>query len=178
MVAFAERTHDHERKAAAELALDQIGAHASQRHAGKKARTTLADVDAALARGAFDDARRLALAARLSSGALAVRAAATGAAAFAKDQAELVLAADPQNGDARVAAAVAADLLRDDQALLRTMVDATRPGPPLSPLAGLLMAELLDRRVGPDAKRAWMDALGTASMEGSDPLLRNVATRH
>jgi hypothetical protein len=48
----------------------------------------------------------------------------------------------------------------------------------VSPLANLLMAELLARRVGPDAKKAWIDALGAAPPESEDPLLRSVAKRH
>jgi hypothetical protein len=119
----------------------------------------------------------LALTARLSSGALALRAAAVGAATFAKEQADLVLAADPSDSDARVAAAVAADLLRDDDALARAMIDTSAGRTPLSSLACALMAELLDRRIGPDAKKAWLDAFGAALADG-DPLVHDVTTRH
>jgi tetratricopeptide (TPR) repeat protein len=178
MLAFASRTNDVARKASAERALASLGARAGRRSSADKVGTSLADVDSALSRGAFDEARRLALAARLSSGALGLRAAAIGAATFAKEQAELVLAADPADVDARVAAAVAADLLRDDEALARTLVDASSARGALSPLAGVLMAELLDRRIGASAKKAWLDALRVPLTEIPDPLVRNVATRH
>jgi hypothetical protein len=73
---------------------------------------------------------------------------------------------------------VAADLLRDDDALARAMIDGSAVGrAPLSPLARALMAELLDRRIGPDAKKAWLDAFGAPLAEG-DPLVRDVSTRH
>jgi tetratricopeptide (TPR) repeat protein len=176
MLAFALRTNDVARKAAAERALGELGPMRGGTLT-EKARPSLTDVDRALSRGAFDQARRLALTARLSSGALSLRAAAVGAATFAKEQADLVLAADPSDGDARVAAAIAADLLRDDDALARAMIDASVGRTPLSPLARALMAELLDRRIGPDAKKAWLDAFGAALADG-DPLVHDVTTRH
>ena len=176
MAAFAERTHDEARRAGAERALAELGARVD-RIPTARVRPSVADVDAAIARGAFDDARRIALAARVSSGALALRAAAVGAASFAQAQAELVLAADPGDADARVAAAVAADLLRDDDALLRAMSAPPTSRATISPLAGLLMGELLERRVGSDAKRAWIDALGAPVVEGDDALVANVAKR-
>jgi tetratricopeptide (TPR) repeat protein len=176
-LAFAERTNDEARRGAARRALATFGARAEQRPFEQRVRPGLRDVDDALARGAFDEARRLALAARISSGALALRAAAIGAATFARDQAELVLAADPADGDARIAATVAADLLRDDAALGRAMSDAYAARTPLTPLAGALMAELLDRRIGADAKKAWLDALGAPPRDEGDQLLRDVTTR-
>ncbi|HMI86732.1 MAG TPA: hypothetical protein VK550_21715 [Polyangiaceae bacterium] len=177
MAAFAERTHDEARRDAAERALAELGARPNRKTAATPTRVSIADVDAAIARGAFDVARRLALAARVSSGALALRAAAVGAAAFAKEQAALVLAADPGDADARVAAAVAADLLRDDDALARAMGDAPTARATISPLAGVLMAELLERRVGSDAKKAWIEAWGVTSSDWEDALAREVARR-
>jgi tetratricopeptide (TPR) repeat protein len=177
MAAFAERTHDDARHEGAERSLRELGARANRSHPGSNARTKVADVDAAIARGAFDEARRLALAARLSSGALALRAAALGAASFAKDQAELVMAADPGDADARVAGAVAADLLRDDEALARAMSGVETAKTHISPLAQVLMSELLLRRVGTDAKKAWNDAAGAPASETDDALVRDVAAR-
>jgi len=177
MAAFAERTRDDVRRDAAERALAELGARTNRKTLASKARPSVADVDAAIARGAFDEARRLALRARVSSGALALRAAAVGAASFARTQAELVLAADPDDADARVAAAVAADLLRDDDALERATTAVPSSRAPVSPLAGLLMAELLDRRVGPAAKKAWLGALGDQGGEADDALVRRVAER-
>ncbi|MET0592651.1 MAG: hypothetical protein ABW133_08130 [Polyangiaceae bacterium] len=177
MLGFAERTNDEVRRAAAIRAIALLGARGTDRPLERKARTTVRDVDAALARGAFDDARRLALAARISSGALALRAAAIGAATFARDQAELVLAADPGDSDARVAAAIAADLSRDDDALAHAMSGASVSRGRVSPLASALMAELLERRVGRDAKKAWLDAVGAAPTDESDPLVSDVTKR-
>jgi hypothetical protein len=177
MAAFAERTRDDARRDAAERALAELGARTNRKTLASKARTSVADVDAAIARGAFDEARRLAIRARVSSGALALRAAAVGAASFARTQAELVLAADPGDADARVAAAVAADLLRDDDALERATTAVPSSRAPLSPLAGLLMAELLERRVGPAAKKAWLGALGDQGGEVDDALVKRVAER-
>jgi tetratricopeptide (TPR) repeat protein len=179
MAAFAERTRDEARRDAAERALAALGGRSNRNTLAAKPRASVGDVDAALARGAFGQARRLALAARISSGTLALRAAAMGAASFAKDQAELVLAADPADADARIAAVVAADLLRDDDALARAVTAVPTARAAISPLAGMLMAELLERRIGLDAKKAWMDDLGP-SLDGweDDALARQVAERH
>ena len=177
MAAFAERTHDDARHAAAERELRALGGRSNRKSPSTKARVTIADVDGAIGRGAFDDARRLALAARVSSGSLALRAAAVGAASFAKEQAELVLAADPGDADARVAAAVAADLLRDDEALARAMTGVEIAKAHISPLARLLMAELLVRRVGVDAKKAWIEGTDAPAGESEDALVRDVAGR-
>ena len=74
MAAFAERTHDEARHAAAQRALTELGARSHRNRLTVRGRaTTVADVDAAIARGGFEDARRLALAARVSSGSLAQR---------------------------------------------------------------------------------------------------------
>jgi tetratricopeptide (TPR) repeat protein len=135
---------------------------------------TLGEVDGALLRGNDGLARRRALAARLSSGQLAVRAAALGRASFAREQAAIVLGADPGDTDARVAAAVAADLARDDAALARALASLPDGSTPLSPLARALLAELVTRRVGVEARTAWPNAPEGAV---TDPLLRAVENR-
>src|SRR6185503_17134008 len=99
-------------------------------------------------------------AARVTASELAARAAALGRGEIARSQAELVLGADPADGTARVALAVCADLAGDDPALARAMAEL----PPardarlvaVSPLARLLLAELLSRRVGGEAAQAWL----------------------
>ena len=117
----------------------------------------LAEVDAALGAGDLGEARRRAKRAHMTPSELAARAAAAGRPALAREQAELVLGADPADATARVALAVAADLAGDDDAVDAAMrgVEAQAATPP-SPLARLLFAELLARRVGTDAARAWL----------------------
>jgi hypothetical protein len=73
---------------------------------------------------------------------------------------------------------VAADLLRDDAAFERAIAGMASAPARLSPLAEALMAELLDRRVGADAKKAWVGALGGISTNDGDPLVSDVAKRH
>jgi tetratricopeptide (TPR) repeat protein len=121
--------------------------------------TTWADLDRALLRGDVDVARRRALAEHLPLAELAVRAAALARPAVARPLAELVLAADPADGSARVALAAAADLSGDADALGRALIAPTSIAlTPPSPLARLVLAELLARRVGPAAARAAYEA--------------------
>jgi tetratricopeptide (TPR) repeat protein len=165
--AFASRTGDAALFHASRRALSELRTPGASGAAG--------DVDDALTRGDFDKARRLAASARLSSGSLALRAAALGKLPFARDQAELVMLADPSNADARVAAIVAADLARDDAALRRALSNLPESFTPLSPLATLLMGEVLRRRIGEDAALAFGATAG--SSESDDPLVRAVAAR-
>jgi hypothetical protein len=67
-------------------------------------------------------------------------------------------------------------LLRDDDALARAM-SGVETAKTVSPLARLLMGELLLRRVGGEAGKAWNDAVGGATGEGEDALVRDVAAR-
>lgn len=136
----------------------------------------LESVDAALGAGELERARRLAIESGIRPDELALRAAALGAARIAADQAELVLAADPTNGNAWIAALVAADLRGDSErfrdALVTLASDAQKP----EALGARLMADLLARRVGADAARAWLAAYGPLP-EPSDALERRVAAR-
>jgi tetratricopeptide (TPR) repeat protein len=140
----------------------------------------LAEVDAAIEKGDLAAARIAARHARLPAAELAVRAAALGRADLARVQAELVLGADPASSSARAALAVAADL-KGDTALLATALDDAQAGVPAppSPLARLIFAELLHRRVGRDAARAFLGP--EAATEGKnapvDPLLAAVRKR-
>jgi hypothetical protein len=124
-----------------------------------RSRALLAAIDRALLSNELDLARQLAPRAQLSAGALAVRAAAVGAARAAHNQADFVLDADPDNADAWIAGLVAADLL-DDEARFETCLarwSASMSTP--SPEAARLYRDLLDRRVGSAAARAWSTAL-------------------
>ena len=95
----------------------------------------------------------------------------------------VITAADPADLSARIALAVAADLARDPAALGAAM-DAIPTPPaaltPPSPLAGLLFAELLFRRVDEGAARAWLAALpaeSPARAAPDDALLLAVSAR-
>jgi NADH dehydrogenase/NADH:ubiquinone oxidoreductase subunit G len=140
----------------------------------------LAEVDAAIERGDLAAARSSARHAHLPAAELAVRAAALGHADLARAQAALVLGADPASSSARVALAVAADLAGDAE-LFATALDDAQAGVPAqpSPLARLLFAELLHRRAGRDAARAFLgpDDAKEATGAPADPLLVAVRKR-
>ena len=136
----------------------------------------LAEIDAALTQGDLAEARRRAKSAHVLAADVAVRAAALGQPRIAREQAALVLGADPTDSNARIALAVAADLLCDASGLDQALggVPDVLPVAP-SGLARVIFAELLDRRVGEEAARAW---LGPAPLTGADdPLLQRVSER-
>lgn len=182
LITFARATHDEallERAARAARALSPR--LAPELEAGIPALSPLAEVDDALRRDDLAAARRHARRAHLPLAEVAVRAAALGRAASARVSAALVLAADPADITARIALAVAADLVGDAAALTSAM--GAIPAPPAaltapSPLAGLLFAELLSRRVDAGAARAWLAALpAAAAAEPGDALLVAVSAR-
>jgi len=176
MAGFAGRTHDDARREASERALFNLRPSRDGEKPFKRTRPSLSEIDSALGDRDFVRAENLALSARVSSGALALRAAALGVVAFARAHAALVLNADPSDSDARVAAAVAADLAHDDEALSTTLSSVPASSTPLSPLATLLMAELLDRRLGSGVKQTWLARAGLPPPTG-DPLVAVVAAR-
>jgi hypothetical protein len=121
-------------------------------------------------------ARSVARKAGVGAAELAVRAVVGGYWRLGAEQAELVLAADPRNSDAWIAALAAADLA-GDQARFSDLVgrldaESGRPGP----LAGWLLAELLARRVGPAAARTWLEAHGCIWVS-DDPLMAELIAR-
>jgi tetratricopeptide (TPR) repeat protein len=120
----------------------------------------LSMLDALLAQGDLVRARSGAKKAGLSAAELAVRAVVNGYSRLGAEQAELVLAADPRDTDAWIAALVAADLAGDQARFTDLMGRLDRESPPPGPLAGWLLAELLARRIGPAAARSWLDAQG------------------
>ncbi len=144
-----------------------------------RALAPLAEVDAALSAGNLDAARKAARHARLPSPELAVRAAALGVASLARDQAALVLGADPSSSSARIALAVAADLAGDTTQLAAALDiprDTVTVAP--SPLARLLFADLLVRRAGREAARAYAGPdVVSPDAPASDPLLASVRKR-
>lgn len=147
MAQFAARHGDAARRHRAEAALARLGVQG----AGALERALLARD--------LPEARRQATALRMRPGELALRAALAGAWAPAREQAELVLAADPGNADAWITRLVAADLAEDDAAFPDWLASAPA-GPFEAPSAAAvrLLAELIGRRAGTDARRAWEDA--------------------
>jgi tetratricopeptide (TPR) repeat protein len=135
----------------------------------------LTEIDEALARGDLALARTLATRSHRLASELALRAAALGKVEIARTQAELVLGADPTDASSLIASAVAADLAKDEAGVARALVPfATSSVTPPSRLAELLFAELLERRAGASAARAW---LRPAPIAKDDPLLAGVEAR-
>lgn len=157
-------------RARVEPAADPLGA----RRPGQT-RSKTEDVDRALAAGDGEHAKRLALAAGVGPGQLALRAAALGVSSVARTEAERVLAADPNDGDALVAALCAASLdgsAEQFEAALRRV--GQQPFAP-SPLGVRLLGELLGHRVGTAARDAWLEAWSLPAP--SDPLEARVDAR-
>lgn len=113
-------------------------------------------VDEALGAGSLELARSRTSEAHLDSRLLAARAIFVGRPALALEQAELRLSADPDDSDARVAFALAADLLgkttEAGDALREIPVAAER----LTQPGQILLAELLLRHAGAEAAAAWL----------------------
>ncbi len=95
---------------------------------------------------------------------------------MAREEAELVLGADPADGSARVAAAVAGDALGETETVERALALPSRAVTPPSALARLLLAELIDRRAGRDAARAYLGP-DAAPAPGADALYARTAER-
>ena len=177
---LALRLHDAVTAERAARALRQRAPRLATRVAAEvPALAPLAEVDAALRAGDLDKARKAARRARLPAPELAVRAAALGLPRLARDQAELVLGADPSSSSARIALAVAADL-SGDTTLLATALDAPKDTPTVAPsqLARLLFTDLLGRRAGRDAARAFAGSdLVSPDAPSPDPLLEAARKR-
>jgi tetratricopeptide (TPR) repeat protein len=141
--------HASDRERAARAAIARSGGGPQDCPAG-----TLHELDQALLSGKLGHARGLANRCRVTPGALATRAAALGSTTVALTQALHVLAADPADGDARVALWVATDLSGDEMPE-PPLADALSP---INPLSIRLMAEMLQRRTGDEAARAWIAA--------------------
>lgn len=178
LAALAQRAGDTgEAERAGRRAAALTPRHAAQLAQELPGLSAMAQVDEALGRGDLGEARRLARAARLPPAELAVRAAALGRVAEARAQAALVVGADPASASARIALATAADLAGDEEALAeawRGLPGSSEPLTGPSPLARLLLAELLARRVGAEAARAW---LGAEAAADGDALTAAVAAR-
>jgi tetratricopeptide (TPR) repeat protein len=119
-----------------------------------------ARIDEALRERDLERAQELALEARMPGATLALRAAALGRADLAYELARRVLDADPQNGDAWVAAVAAADELRDEHAFATALASMARDMVPPGVDAIRLLADLLERRAGRTASQALRSAYG------------------
>jgi tetratricopeptide (TPR) repeat protein len=144
-------------------------AHLGQGPPGGVFESPLAAIDRALEEGDLTGARRRALRHHVSGAEVALRAIALGLPDLARAQGELVLGADPADASARIALAAVADLRGDLAAVADLLRSIPRAVTPPSPLGRWIFAEVLRRRVGAEAARAW---LGEAKEEGEgDPLL-------
>ncbi|MFO0761648.1 MAG: hypothetical protein U0359_34720 [Byssovorax sp.] len=114
----------------------------------------LARLDTALRADDLAEAERLAHRIHLPLVEVALRAVALGRVTLAKHLAEALAGAAPDDRAAQLTLILAADLGGDTATLDRTALPARGPALPL--LAQLLFAELLDRRVGPEAARLWL----------------------
>ena len=136
----------------------------------------LGDIDGALLDDDLDRARALAVRGGVPPAEVALRAAALAHPKLARDQALLVLRADPRSADAWIAALVAADLDRDLGLLeeVAAQLDADPRCP--SSLGARLLTEVLGRLVGGDGAEAWSTARGPLP-EPAEQLERRVADR-
>jgi Tfp pilus assembly protein PilF len=115
-------------------------------------------VDRALMRSDAETARAEAVRARMKTTTLALTALERGRAELARDTATTVLAAEPENVDARVALLLAADLSGDEKSWQAALARVPEDHTELSEQASRLMGELLSRRAGPAAAAAWSAA--------------------
>jgi len=118
----------------------------------------LDELDRALLNDTNDTARELALGLDLAESELAARAVALGKTKAGLTQAQHVQQADPADGTAWVTLLSSADLLRDESLYEATLNALGEEPTAPSPLAVVLFAELLKRRVGAEAARAWLSA--------------------
>lgn len=130
-------------------------------------------VDRAIGAGDLASARALTTG-RMPASAIAVRAAALGRWQIALDEAAMIASADPHDPDARAVLLAAPDV---EQARRRIGADAwsrmigsaADPSRP-SPLAALVLADAIDRRIGAEARRAFLGGYGEIASEPMDRL--------
>ena len=148
---FAEHHGDRPwaARAAEELAALPAADDEPPRPAAPAVRSIWHEVDAALQAEDLPAARHALRRAHLDEHLLAPRAVALGKPGLAREQAATYVAVDPTDSESRLALALAADLLGRSGELTRLLTLA--PGAaPLSPVARLLLRELLGRHVGPE----------------------------
>ncbi len=143
----ARRRHDEPRERLARRALTERGI--------LDARSREQTLDDALRAGDLPRARSLATTLSVGPSALAFRALAASAPLLALEQADLVLAADPSDADAWIAALAASDELGDEAHFAETLrlLDAEPLAP--SPTALVVLKTLLERRADREAAAAF-----------------------
>src|SRR5260221_4524657 len=149
-----------------------IGGDAPERGTRKGVRISRASMDAsraaadasealdqAILSGDLAAARAASAQAHLGGAGLGLRALELGQIALAREAAALSLSVEPGNTDARAAALAAADLERNEDALLRLSTCLPRDRTPLSTRAARLMDELPPRRGGAEATGPLVEAI-------------------
>jgi Tfp pilus assembly protein PilF len=157
-------------KALANLALERLERRAEQSDSewssvfstGRpraSSRTRIApSVLAAVIGGDLAGARVAASAAGVSALELVLIAASRGQPGLALAQAQLILAADPANGDALAAALMASALANDEPGLARLLGQSHDPRALLRPEVAAMVTQLLRWRVGDQIADAWNSA--------------------
>jgi tetratricopeptide (TPR) repeat protein len=120
-------------------------------------------LDAALVENDLERAKRLAVRERVPTSELALRAIRSGRVEFAEATANRALGAEPGSTDARIAALAGADFSHDERSFddLVKRLPKARTEP--TDLGARVMSELLLRRLGPEAARAFDRAYGGAA---------------
>jgi tetratricopeptide (TPR) repeat protein len=140
------------------------------------------EMDQALVRADLPRARDLAAEVGMDAGTLAVRAAALGQWAVAREQARLVLAAEPGHADATavwLSSPTPWEAFRSmDPAVWRRLVTApAESSRTLSDLAALVLADAIRRRIGSDAAASWLALRGMSPDIDGEPLARPLLAR-
>jgi hypothetical protein len=133
-------------------------------------------VDQALLDDRVELASARALELGLSEAQLAAREVALGLPQKGFDRATTVFEADPSDATAWVVLLVSADLLGDEAGYGRIVAQRGDLTGPVDDLASLLFVDLLKRRVGEKAARAWLRKAG-ASDEKETPATREHGAR-
>jgi tetratricopeptide (TPR) repeat protein len=118
-------------------------------------------VDEELVVGSLDAARRRAREAHLDVRKLAARAILVGRPQLALEEAELRVGANPSDSEARIALALACDLVGDPDRALATLADLPAEPEPVGPAGAALLAELLLRHESAKAASLWLGVSGS-----------------
>jgi hypothetical protein len=133
-------------------------------------------VDEALVAGDLPLARRQLRRAHLDGRWLAARAIAVGRPQLAKAEAELRVGADPSESDARVALALALDLVGDAEHTAAVLAALPRDAGALTDVGRTMMGELLARHVGRDVASSWAPPAAPTDVAARD-LVRRLRER-
>ncbi len=162
---------------------DPARGHVAATRLGGRAGSDLGSVDDALLSGDLGLARLRAGEAGVDPGSLATRAAALGQWKLAREQARMLLAAEPGHADAMAVWLCSPEPGLAHESvdpviwgrLLRTDVEGeTRP---LSDLGALLVTDALGRRFGPEVAAIWLESKGLSPQAEADPLARALLQR-